>query len=437
MQYLMGSHKYDAAVFLFAMSCNSSVLRPQIRQVAEAYLDQPLFIQTPPPTLGANTTLRRLVLRCLAKRCPTPAALENLFDVYKATYLELPTTPDSRQGDVIVFIEAFTDAGLTHKLKAVLHDFGSIRYRTEYHTLVAAYAATSNLLEVLKVLEEMRRKKMDIRKAGETARDVLEKAGCTEGVSFVQTYMRALCWDEPLVNNDVPKVVELLEMLKTSREVEMASVYIAVVARLELDACPAGVRAALAHSDDVSNPAEYGSDAPEHASRGEVEEESPCREDNAVSKRTLPFNTDLAALAQLLMQDDALQILHQGDAVGTRRRARGSKPLGQHAPDAVGEFSHPDASDALSIALAYAGRQEVDAVLQVLDQHTSDMSKDDLVAVLNRFVKSECIGGALAVEERLLKHLDHTSASEPDELEEIAARVRALWLEKSVRTRPE
>ncbi|KAJ7512890.1 hypothetical protein B0H11DRAFT_2213441 [Mycena galericulata] len=474
MKYLADNQKYEEAVFLFDQYCIPFTMVVSTKnRVVSSYRSHLGPSSNRPywrPVIPRSPNVV-LLLRCLIRLCPSPTALEALFAEFRHTFLDKPNKFVGRKVVVTIFFSAFEHAGLTDQLKSILQEFGvgMLPYPPIADgTLMQAYAATSNVPKILQVLESRRQTSPDVFKAGYIkALGILKKAGLVTGIDVVQTYYFALgpFTDGPgLMVADVPKVLALLDTLKTLDAVDMDSVYADVVSRFEESACSAGAQAVIAHRAGIN------SDISTRLADYPPEEVPPLTVlDNYIKQMSQPDEStqrlswlDLVGALYRYVETDAIlsEIPHVRivcdflDALQTaddadmdwvyhcvaRRFQESAVPAGVRAV-----YAHRDrfsgtpvhsSSPFVLAALEHAARSKVGPALEILDQNVGQVSRQDLMAVLYQFLEKGSVRGALEMEVRLWKDWDPVKESDIS-FTAISETVRALWRKtRTPRDRP-
>ncbi|KAJ7104440.1 hypothetical protein B0H15DRAFT_1016773 [Mycena belliarum] len=379
LQYLMDVQRHHAAVYMYSQYFIPDAMQAEIQKVAQVYSQTSTSMPLPRQRTIPHLEHNRIVLKCLIKLCTTNGRQDDLFEAFLAQVFDTHLA-ESRGSDVLLFLEAFRLAGRTSKLKTLLPWLSRLSFRaSELLQPLLAYAATSDIHKALMVLERMRLVMHGLHTACDAARTVFKSVGCTDGVTALSTYSSIVLGQpyskEEAISSDpsraLQRAMSLFDVLEDAGEMGMYNVYVTAALRFREAGYILGAKTVLQR-------ARASFRARSIATRGEH-----------ATNRYTRFYVLPAALRTMPARDPQQPLAHRTRAHTTA------------VPDTPRRIAPevPPVTGALADALEHAARDDVSATLRVLNVHA--MSMDDLVLVLNRFLASGSLQGALAIEERL------------------------------------
>ncbi|KAJ7635007.1 hypothetical protein FB45DRAFT_479051 [Roridomyces roridus] len=154
--YLVHRHRYDAAVCLFSRHFSSPYAQGRVERVAEEYMCRHIsseswsmsprgFRRKPSPRVMNS------LLHCLIKLSSSSEELQALHTEVR-TRFGVPRWSAGGHRQILLFIRAFIDAGMTEPLARLLAEYDMdvlIHMGHGYTALLQAYAITSNLPKVV------------------------------------------------------------------------------------------------------------------------------------------------------------------------------------------------------------------------------------------------------------------------------------------------
>ncbi|KAJ7691580.1 hypothetical protein B0H17DRAFT_1200998 [Mycena rosella] len=360
MQYLMHERQYAAAVYMYSRYMVPTILQAEIKQAAQTFTPSSSApAPAPGQRLKPQLTHDSILLHCLIKLCPTPAALDALLDGFRATALTVSRPRPSAAKLAVILTEVLRNAGRTEQLRALLRDVAALpdhptHWPAVWPPLLRAYAATADVPKVIAVLERMRHGMQSMTGECFAVLRILEDAGCA---AVVRTYMHAVLGASPggaktrLAAADVPRVLELLRVLEAAGEVPMAGVYVAVTRRFRESDCLEGVRAVEQHitaNVSVKSPKKDTDMAPRilDGPRSQPEATTTSAE---TSNAAPPSNEDTAPEILDRSRSQPEQP-HVGSATITSAETSNAAPSSNELPEVPTSNAHSDAPLEVDVA---------------------------------------------------------------------------------------